>query len=261
MSKRAAEFSGKRYADLSTKQQEQFLSYPLAVDQLVNANEDDVLEVFARLNYYTVTLNPAEKRHARYQGDFKWSVRKASRRWADLLKKILTTKQRVRMLDDSLTAEALGILLLGVSDGGQPKITTLYKTYDKTFGDSNPSVKNLDTVLSYFDKTLAPYQADTPLMQPPHFLMLFAALAAIMVGVPQGQLTQKEHSHPKAVGKNLGVVRENLLNLGSVIANDEEPAEEAYVEFWKASRSSTHRIASRRIRFPLYARALGSVSL
>ena len=67
LSKRAGEFVGLKYSTMSPEQQEIFLSYAIAVDQLVNASDTDVLEVFARLNSYTVTLNPPEKRHAKYQ--------------------------------------------------------------------------------------------------------------------------------------------------------------------------------------------------
>lgn len=260
LSKRASEFAGKRYSDLTTKQQENFLGYPIAVDQLVNASVDDVLEVFARLNSYTVTLNGPEKRHARYQGDFKWAIRTASRRWADLWQKVLTVRERVRMLDDSLTAEMVGVLLAGVVDGGQPTIDAFYKRYDKSFKPGDASIKNLDTTLTYIVKNLIDHIADTPLMRPPHFLMLFSAVAAYLVDIPQGELTAREWHHPKTIGKNLDNVKANLLLLGSIIDSEAEP-EEPYAEFWRASRSSTQRIASRRVRFPFFVRALGSGSL
>jgi hypothetical protein len=260
LSKRATEFAGKRYSDLTEKQQENFLGYPIAVDQLVNASVDDVLEVFARLNSYTVTLNGPEKRHARFQGDFKWAVRTASRRWADLWKKVLTVRERVRMLDDSLTAEMVGILLAGVTDGGQPKIDAMYRRYDKSFKPGDASIKNLDTVPTYIAKHLADHVENTPLMRPPHFLMLFSGVAAILIGIPRGELTAKEWHHPRAISNNLDNVRDNLLTLASVIDRETEP-EEPYGEFWRASRSSTQRIASRRIRFPFFVRALGSGKL
>jgi hypothetical protein len=257
LSKRASEFSGKRYSDLTEAQQEVFLSYPLAVDQLVNASTDDVLEVFARLNSYTVTLNPPEKRHARYQGDFKWAIRAASRKWAHLWEKykVLTVRERVRMLDDSLTAEMVGVLLEGVTDGGQPKIDALYKKYDRAFDAA--IIKSLDTTLTFLVSNLAEHLVGTPLLNPPHLLMLFSALASILVGIPAGDLKPEEPTHPKAMAKNLDRVRDNLLFLGAIIDNDAEPAE-PYADFWRASRSSTQRIASRRIRFPAYAWALSS---
>ena len=71
LTSRAGEFSGLYYSDLEEELQNTFLSYRISVEQLINADDDDVLEVFARLNSYTVPLNPPELRHARYQGDFK----------------------------------------------------------------------------------------------------------------------------------------------------------------------------------------------
>jgi hypothetical protein len=261
LSKRASEFSGKGYSDLSDDEKETFLTYPIAVDQLVNATTDDVLEVFARLNSYTVSLNGPEKRHAKFQGEFKWTVRDTSRKWADLweLYQILTVRERVRMLDDSLTAEMFGILLGGVADGGQPKIDAIYSKYDKSF-DTN-CVAKLDTTLEFISENFAAYLADTPLMSPPHFLMLFGAVASYLVGIPQGELKAEEtNDGSRAMSSNLDGIRENLLFLGSIIANDNEPSH-PYAEFWRASRSSTQRIASRRVRFPVYVNAISSEGL
>src|SRR5438046_8043026 len=85
--KRASEFAGKKYSTLTVNEQEDFLGYAIAVDQLMNASTVDVLEVFARLNSYTVVLNPPEKRHGKYQGEFKYSIRNASRFWAEFWEK------------------------------------------------------------------------------------------------------------------------------------------------------------------------------
>jgi len=164
------------------------------------------------------------------------------------------------MLDDSLTAEALGVLLLGVADGGQPKINALYKQFDKRFKSNDLRIKHLDTVLVFIEKNLVDHLADTPIMRPPHFLMLFSAAAAILIDIPQGELTLKEWQHPRSIGKNLDNVRANLLTLGSIIDDDAEPSG-PYAEFWRASRSSTQRIASRRVRFPVFVKALGSGTL
>ena len=256
LSKRASEYAGKKYETLSPEDQEAFLAYPIAVDQLVNASVDDVLEVFARLNSYTVTLNAPEKRHGRYQGEFKWAVRNASRKWAPLWENfgILSTRDRVRMLDDSLTAEMIGILLDGVVDGGQAKIDAMYYKYDAGFDSS--ALASLDTVLSYLQTELAPYLIGTPLLSSPHLLMLFAALAHVLIGIPQGELKGSEYP-TRTLITDIEGARDNLLSLASMIAGDDEPGP-PWSEFWKASKSSTQRIASRRIRFPFYFRALTS---
>jgi hypothetical protein len=256
LSKRAGEFYGLKYSTLSEEQQEIFLGYPIAVDQLVNASDTDVLEVFARLNSYTVTLNPPEKRHAKFQGDFKWSVRSEARKWEVLWEKykILTVKERVRMLDDSLTAEMFGVLLDGVSDGGQTKIDALYKKYDSSFDTG--VIKKLDLVLTFFVEHLADGLAGSPLLSPTHFLMLFSALAALLVGIPGNtHVPAVAQVKAKALEENLDRAREKLQQLGSIIDSEDEPSQK-YLAFWKASRSTTQRIASREIRFPVFLRAL-----
>lgn len=256
LSKRAAEFRGLKYSTLTVQQQELFLSYPIAVDQLVNASDTDVLEVFARLNSYTVTLNPPEKRHARWQGDFKWAVRSASRKWGVLWEKykILTVKERVRMLDDSLTAEMFGVLLDGVSDGGQGKIDALYKKYDPGF--DTDIINKLDVVLAFFVDYLAEGLAGSPLLSATHFLMLFSALAALLVGIPaNAHASAVSQVKAKALEDNLDRAREKLQQLGSIIDSEEEPTKK-YLRFWKASRATTQRIASREIRFPVFVAAL-----
>src|SRR5207245_4172673 len=112
-----------------------FLDYRLAVDELVNASNADVLEIFGRLNSYNLVLRPPEKRHAKFQGEFKWAVyessRESTRLWEDY--KILTVRQRVRMADDSLMAELYGILLEGLGEGDERALDKRYAKYDKAY--------------------------------------------------------------------------------------------------------------------------------
>ena len=56
LSIRAKEFSGLRYSELDQEDKENFLAYSIGIDQLINASDDDVLEVFSRLNSYTLPL-------------------------------------------------------------------------------------------------------------------------------------------------------------------------------------------------------------
>src|ERR1051325_7983667 len=132
LSKRAGEFEGKKYSTLGEELQERFLGYAIAVDQLVNADVDDVLEVFARLNSYTVSLNPAEKRHAKYQTSFKWAVHEAARDWKTLWEDlgVVSGRDRLRMGDDSLMAEMFSVIMKGVTDGGSTAIDRLYGEND-----------------------------------------------------------------------------------------------------------------------------------
>ena len=158
------------------------------------------------------------------------------------------------MLDDSLTSEMFGVLLDGVSDGGQSKIDVLYKKYDPGFDTA--VVGKLDTTLQFFVDHLASGLVDTPLLSATHFLMLFSALAALLVGIPgNANVPAVPQVKAKILENNLDRAREKLLQLGSIIDSDDEPSGK-YSNFWKASRSTTQRIASRKIRFPFFVQAL-----
>jgi len=129
LSSRSELFRGKKYSDLSEDEQERFLGATLTVEHLLNASDDDVIDIFARLNSYTVTLNAAEMRHAKYQTEFKFAVRKCSQAHRIFIEKynIFTTKQRFRMLDDEFFSQVYQVLDQGVVDGGQRNIDRFYK--------------------------------------------------------------------------------------------------------------------------------------
>ncbi len=159
LTKRAGEFAGLKYSTLSDEQKETFLTYAIGVEQLINASDADVLEIFSRLNSYNVTLNAAEQRHAEFQGDFKWAVHRAARDWNTLWEKygIVSTRERVRMLDDSFMAEMFGVLLEGVTDGGQAKIYKLYKRNKNEFKRENETRENIGAVCN---RHFAPFTQD-----------------------------------------------------------------------------------------------------
>lgn len=260
LDKRSGEFADCCYDDLPVEYQERFLAYPITVTQLINAEDRDVLEVFSRLNVYNVPLNEAEIRHAKFQSDFKWAVHSAAMEWDILWEKyrILSVRQRVRMLDDSLMAEMFGILLQGVTDGGERRITQLYERYEKGPWDHDVTIAKLGEAIKFLDTRLGGAITGN-LARAPHFLMLFAAVAHALVGISSGDMgAQMPERDPRALS-DMDTALVNLTRLEGVISQDEP--ERKFREFWLASSGTTQRIASRRIRFPVYYQALLPVSL
>jgi hypothetical protein len=258
---RANEFAGLKYSSMDDEQQEIFLSYTIGVEQLVNASDEDVLEVFSRLNSYTVSLNHPEKRHANYQSDFKWAVHENTKIWAKMWKdcKVLTTRQCFRMQDDSLMAEMFGIILQGVTDGGQLKITKLYDAYDKNFAEKTETTEKVNNTLKYVEDNFVDILIDRPLASAPHFLMLFAATAHALFGIPDGNMEDDMPTRDDRALSDLTIAKDNLAIIADTIET-EEP-ETPMRDFWRVSSRSTQRIASRRVRFPTYYRALLPESL
>lgn len=245
---RCGEFSGMRYSTLSDELKEAFLTYPIAVDQLINASDADVLEVFARLNSYTATLVPAEKRHAKYHGPFKLAVHDAARKAENLWSlNILSTRERVRMADDSLMAELFGVILKGVTDGGADKIDALYREFDSAFATEADTRAAVEGEIAFIVANFGGTVSGTPLAGAPHFLMLFAAVAHARRGIPPGKLGADLPARAGRSVSNIPGAREALAQLASVMESPEPP--DHLREFWTASKGTTHRIAGRKIRF------------
>lgn len=256
LTKRAKEFEGVSYSTLPDDLKEVFLSYPLAVDQLLNASDSDVLEIFARLNSYNVVLNDAERRHAEFDTDFKWSIHESSKRWRNLWEvyDVVSTKQRVRMADDSIMAELYGVLLQGVTDGGQPKIRKLYEKYRSQFTEQQEVEAKIDHVLSYIVNNFNEVLVQAIVARAPHFLMLFAATAHCLFGIPSGGFGDDMLERPTDGLSNCDITKQNIAKINQILESDEP--EDMFMSFWIESKGSTQRIKSRKIRFPLYLKAL-----
>jgi uncharacterized protein DUF262 len=258
LTKRAGEFAGFKYSTLSDEQKEIFLTYPIGVEQLINSSDADVLEVFSRLNSYNVTLNAAEQRHAEFQGDFKWAVHKAAHDWNVLWEKygIVTTRDRVRMLHDSFMAEMYGVVMEGVSDGGQARINQLYKRNNNEFPQENQTREKMDGVCNFIVTNLDDVLLQPPsdlLCRQPHFLMLFAAVAHGLIGIPEGQMNGQMVQTSNDFFNDPGQTKENLRTIAQLIGGEMELP--SFEEFVIASNATTQRISSRRVRFPVYWRA------
>ena len=262
LGKRAGEFSGHKYSTLDDDQKEAFLSYPMAVEQLINASDSDVIEVFSRLNSYTLPLNGQEQRHGKYQGDFKWAVHNTAQQWSVLWDtyKVVSARERLRMADDQLMAEMFGIVINGVTDGGKSNINRLYGSLEKDFPHQQVVINKVGKALSHIAENFSPLLTQTSIGRAPHFLMLFAGVAHAMFGLSSGGVGADDMpSRVEGVLSDAGMAYSNLSDLARILDIDDQDARQlspALYGFWYASSRTTHAIPSRKTRFIAYYNAL-----
>ena len=248
------EFAGLKYSQLDEARQT-ILAYPISVEQLMNVPDSEVINIFQRLNTYNYNLSDQELRHGKYQGAFKNAVTETSRRWEYLWShyQILGNRARIRMADDELMAQMFGVLLEGVTDGGQRKIESLYKAYDSELPPG--LVKDADRTIQYILDNLSP-ALDLELARAPHFLMLFAAVAHALRSIPPGAMSDSMPPQEPAALTDLPAALANLSVLADALERDYREIPPHLAGFRDASSGSTQRIKSRRIRFPWYYKAL-----
>ncbi|MDG1117293.1 MAG: DUF262 domain-containing protein [Flavimaricola sp.] len=257
LSSKSPNFRGKTYKTLSLEDKERFLSYRIPVVQLVNANDAEVLEVFARLNSYSVKVTPAELRHAEFSEPVKWAVYDASRAWAELWSdlKVVSTRDTVRLKHTSLIAEMFMTLDQGIGDGGEPQITKFYKgkrsEEDEYFAVARA---NLDlTIKEILDRTKEDF-SETTFYDAPNFLILFAAVAFLEGRAPASKASEDVDEFRGRGVDWVGAV-EGLSNIAQ--AFDGEAEENGpFAAFVAATKSTTHRVSSRKPRFSTLVRLM-----
>jgi hypothetical protein len=162
ISYRANEFASKhpahrgyvRYSELNPTQRTSFLSTPLSVGYLIGATDQDVIEIFGRINSVAKTLNPMEKLNALFSGEFKqFCLTQAVARlpfWRTT--NIFSANDIARMQEVQFVSDFTVNLIDGLSDYDPKTIQRYYAEYDEHF----PQEDDLDDRMEHiFEKLVA----------------------------------------------------------------------------------------------------------
>jgi len=248
---KAKDLRGLRYGDLDDEQKDAFLAYKLTCEQLINASDEDVLEVFVRINSYAVPVTEAELRNARFDNDFTDVVKEIVAATTVWRLGVLSSRDRVRMVDQSLVGELLAFLDRGVADGGETDITRYFSHVRTRTRDEVVGADILPGLLNEAEQLLDPF-AKEPIVQRPHFLMLAAALMYSRDQLPQGKLMFARVPEAVKVADRESV-QASLAALNASLSSDEEGGR---FEAFREARSTTQRMKSRQVRFEHFLNAL-----
>ena len=142
--------AGVYFSKLSRVDRMRFLQSALSVGYLVGATDQDVIEIFARINTVSKTLNPQEKRNANFSGAFKqFCLAESVARlpfWRE--NGIFTDSQIARMLEVQFVSDLAMNLAEGLQDFSAKKLDQYYKKHDDEFLRSSEIEKRLEHVYS-----------------------------------------------------------------------------------------------------------------
>lgn len=174
-----AAWAGKRFSNLASTERQQILNYYFSVEVFVQLPDRQVLEIFARLNSYSVQLNKQELRNGTYFGEFKQLATSLSHEYLDTWRayKVFSEQAIARMMDVELTSELLILLLDGVQDK-KKSIDDFYRTYDDEFDEADRCAKLFSRVMTEIAEAVGDDLANTAFRRVPMFYSLFAAVAA-----------------------------------------------------------------------------------
>jgi hypothetical protein len=178
--------------DLGSEEKKRFWNYRLVVREIEGATDDELRDLFQRLNQHTIALNAQELRNARFKGDFIQTVTELADQdfWSD--HRLVSANEIRRMLDIEYVAE----LLVGVMHGPQNKKTSL----DKFFESYEERIPGKDAHLKRFEAARSASQALLPDLRATRwrgksdFYSLFLCLADLSQGRRLASAKQKEAS-------------------------------------------------------------------
>jgi hypothetical protein len=183
--RKESKYSGLKFKDLDDSAQEAFLGYSVSVDVIRSATRAEVLQMFRRMNAYTLPLNSAEKRHSTYQGQFKWFVNNIADDFGDFFVQfqVFTGRQMVRMQDSELIADLCVAIERGIVSQSPSDLSGVYKKYDESF----PAQKEYNEIIFdtlNFVRSHFGFLKGTYLMKPYALHSLLTALMIAKHGAP-----------------------------------------------------------------------------
>lgn len=184
-------YGGCYFSELPPEVQSDFLSYELSVNVLVDLDDKDVLDIFARLNSYGVKLNRQELLNAKYFGYFKQTVYSLgfafTKYWE--VNKLFSNANIMRMKEAEFVSELLVVMLDGIQDVNA--IEKYYTKYDEMFEErvevGTRFEETMDLIASIYDGDFS----HTCFSSSPLFYSLFTAIYHLNYGVKEFQFPRR----------------------------------------------------------------------
>jgi len=252
----SAHFSGKRFDDLTEEQQENFMTYTVSCDVIRNAQRAEILQMFRRMNAYTLPLNDAEKRHSEYFGAFKNWVNTLVDKWGPLFSewKVLSSRSIVRMEDAEFVAEIALAMRSGLVSSSNTSLRGLYEAYDQEFLEGEQWGQRIDAVFEYIQTELSALQGSY-MTKSYAFLSLATALIHMRWGLPGVQETTGI-APSGAFPPDAFPVLNALLALAS--AHETKDDTGRFKEYVEACKGGSNRVKQRTARLIAISEALRS---
>jgi hypothetical protein len=245
------ELRGRTYSQLDEEWQSKFITHSIAIDLFLAASQDEVIQVFRRMNSYTVPLNPEEMRNAEHQGEFKWFLYEFAQGYSSAMADlgIFGAKGLVRMQDLKLYTEILHAMQHGITTTNKAALDAMYRDNDQSFAKEDNFAKPLKYA---FDRICSmSYLKDSNLAKPYMIYSLALAIIDSQSSIPNlGQFKL-------AVDFDSISLERRLLDMSAAIDLDSSKTKKSpFGNFIEASRERTNVKAQRETRVKWFIKAL-----
>ena len=251
-----SQFRGMCFRDLNDDQTAEFMGYSVSVDVIRNASRGDILQMFRRMNAYTLPLNEAEKRHSMFHGDFKWFTNSLADELSGFFSNygVFTNRQILRMADAELISEIVLTMERGMLSTTPGELRAIYRRND-TNGFPEAQAYHLRITQAVREITNFRELVNSHLMKPYAFHTLIVAAMHLYERIPALD-AQISLQFPDIVGIPNADAEQNLASLAH--AHEIQEVEGPYAEYVWGCQAGTNRAGRRLARLKGVLQALGN---
>lgn len=247
----AVPWAQKRFSQLSVEQRKLIKNFTFSCETYRGITDQQVLEVFCRLNMNGIPLNAQELRNGKYFGLFKQSSYTLARDYLSFWRvhRVFTEQRITRMLEVELTSELLIAANVGMQDK-KSSIGEYYATWEEVYPtqkrDERRFRETMDAIKETFrDDLLGPGEFH----RPPMFYTLYCVVYHRLFGLPGISRTSPK---TKLTLDDRDGLRDGVNRLSEVILQAKDPDNETpkkYSAFLQQSARQTDNIKPRGGRF------------
>ncbi len=179
-----------KYSQLKRAELESFKLTSLSIGYLLGATDEDVIEIFGRLNSVAKSLNAQEKRNARFSGEFKqFCLKQAAQRvamWRNL--RLFSANDIARMEEVQFVSDLALNFINGLSDYSASKLAKIYAEYDEDFPKQDEIGSRFESVFSQIAALKPKTIRDTVFSRSPLFFSLCMLLDSAKKKLPTSRV-------------------------------------------------------------------------
>ncbi|MFJ6156616.1 DUF262 domain-containing protein [Pseudarthrobacter sp. NPDC092184] len=198
-----APWAGMAFKDLDVEQAERLMMYKFHAFEYDNVADATILEIFARINTYSVALSRQELRNGKYFGVFKTAMYEIAREHLEFWRssRLFSEVGIARMQEVEFVSE-LSILLMDGLQDKKTSVDSFYSSLDDEWGrdpiswisgkqkkplrylSRDETHKRFEAIISEISTSLGDVVSGAEFSRTPLFYTLFGAVAHRLYGVP-----------------------------------------------------------------------------
>lgn len=244
-------FGGKYYSQLPEEIQKDILRYEIACDLILSNQDELVLDIFARLNTYTVSLNRQELLNSQYFGEFKHLVYSLGYEFSSfyIKNKILTEKNVVRMAEAEYTAELLITMIAGMQTQNAKNTESYYKKFEEKLPQVEKYRSQFKEVMDTISEIYGDDLKNSKFNLKPLFYSLFSVIYHFKYGL-------KNISFPRIqiLQNNYFKIRTALDFIENILTDTDKHKQ--YSSFINSTEEHTTNLTQKKNRFNFIAKEI-----